>query len=360
MDITASVPDTAPYFDKAVLNLGNVLVNNASATGVSGVDEAAYAGDVSGEETLSALDASLVAQVASGAGTGFSAFKDLDPAIIASVSGDSLPCALDASLINQAGAGASISQIPSIPLAVSPPTGGPDPYLYLSSVQASPGQTAVVTLYLDVTDPNGIQLAALDEAIGFDSGELQVSNIRGLLALAASNDFSTIGTADNQTGVLIVGQAFAGSGLPPMLSFGTDVPVLQFDVSVNADAPVGSLATLTLLHDGTVNGQDKVTAISDNDGALTLTPGMVPTNAGNPAIDGTLTVMAAQPPVTSAPVVTPVTLPPSHVLVPRVIQPVKRIEPLNTTPGNQTIDARDRRCGNFGGIGNAAYGGCHR
>jgi len=56
------------YFDKAVLNLGSVLVNNVAASGVSGVDEAAYLGDVSGEETLGALDASLVDQVASGRG----------------------------------------------------------------------------------------------------------------------------------------------------------------------------------------------------------------------------------------------------------------------------------------------------
>ena len=85
--ITASVPTTAPYLNKAVLNLSSVMVNGTSAAGVSGVDVAAYLGDVSGSGTINALDASLVDQVGSGAGTGFSAFKDLDPAIIGAVSG---------------------------------------------------------------------------------------------------------------------------------------------------------------------------------------------------------------------------------------------------------------------------------
>ena len=229
--------------------------------------------------------------------------------------------------------------IPSIPIGVDPPTGGPDPYLYFSSIQASPGQTAVVTLYLDITDPNGVPLAALDEAIGYDPAILQISNIRGASALEGIAGYSTVGTADNQTGVLLVGQAFAGSGLPPLLPFGTNIAVLQFDVTVNADAPVGSSTTLTLLHDGTINGQDKVTAISDDDGALTFTPGKVPTNAGNPAVDGTLTVIPVAPPpiAASSPVASP------HEVSPTAVKPVRRAEPATSTlvtqtPEQMTID----------------------
>src|SRR5262249_21202568 len=46
--ITASVPASAPYLNKAVLNMGSVYVNSLPAAGVSGVQLAAYIGDVLG------------------------------------------------------------------------------------------------------------------------------------------------------------------------------------------------------------------------------------------------------------------------------------------------------------------------
>ena len=332
------MPTTAPYFDDSLLNLGNVLINNTSGTGVSGVDEAAYYGDVSGEESLNALDASLIDQVGTGAGTGFSAYKDLDPSIIGAVSGDLYPSAEDASLINQQGSGATLPSIPAIPLSVSPAIGGPDPYLYFSASQAGPGQTARVTLYLDVTDPNGVPLAALDEAIGYDPDVLQVSNVYAASALNAIASYGTASTVDNQTGVLLVGQAFAGSGLPPVLPYGTDIAVLQLDVTVNADAPVGSETAVTLLQDGTINGQTKFSAISDNEGALTWTAGMAPSNSGNLAIDGSVTVIPVASVVSAIETSVATTL---TVVQPHIIQPVRRVMPASAatavpvTPVNQ-------------------------
>ena len=57
-------------------------MNGANATGVSSVAVVAYPGDVLGTGLPNATDASLVDQVGSGSGTGFSVFKDLDPVII--------------------------------------------------------------------------------------------------------------------------------------------------------------------------------------------------------------------------------------------------------------------------------------
>ena len=187
--ITASVPTTAPYLDKEVLSLSSVLVNSANAIGTSSVSVVAYPGDVLGTGLPNATDASLVDQVASGSGTGFSVFKDLDPVIIGGVEGGLLLNANDASLIDEAASGATVSQIPSIPVGVSLTFGGPDPYLYVSAIQGTPGETVTETLYLDVTGPNGIQLTALDEAIGFDAGALQISNVRGTGALAALGSY---------------------------------------------------------------------------------------------------------------------------------------------------------------------------
>jgi hypothetical protein len=327
--IAASVPTTAPYLNKALLNLNNVVVNSFAATGASAVDENAYVGNVSGSGSLSSLDASLVNQVGDGSGTGFTEFKDLDPAIIGGVSGDSTLSSLDASLINEAGVGSAVSQIPSVPGGITLVTGGPDPYLYLSAVQGAPGQTVTETLYLDVTNPSGIQLTALDEAIGFNANALQISDVRGASGLSGIGSYSTISNVDNGSGVLLVGQAFMGSGLPAVLPYGTDIAVLQFNVTVNADAAVGSESGLTLLQDGTINGQTKYTAISDNEGALTWTPGKAPSNSGNPAVDGTVTVTPATLPVASAPV-TPTTPP---VVTPvRVVEPVRRVAPVTSLP----------------------------
>ena len=90
------------------------------------------------------------------------------------------------------------------------------------------------TLYLDVTDPHGIQLTALDEAIGFDAGAMQISNIRGTDALMGLGSYQTASSVDNTAGVLLAGQAFMGSGLPPVVPYGTDIPVLQFSVTLNS------------------------------------------------------------------------------------------------------------------------------
>jgi hypothetical protein len=298
LTITASVPTSALYLNKSVLDLETVTVNATPVIGVSGVQIAAYFGDVTGDGHVDALGASLVDQVGSGAGTGFSAYKDLDPSIIGAVSGEKFVSATDASLINQAGSGAAITQIPSTPSGLSLVSGGPDPYLYLSPLQGSAGQTVTETLYLDVTDPNGIELTALDEAIGFGAGELQISNVRGAAGLEALGSYGTASTVDNASGVLLVGQAFMGIGLPPVVPYGTDVAVLQWDVTLNADLSLGGQTPVTLLQDGTISGQTKFTAISDNEGALTWTPGKVPSNSGNPAIDGSVSVVTPAAPTT--------------------------------------------------------------
>ena len=241
----------------------------------------------------------------------------------------------DASLINEAASGATVPQIPSVPPGVSLTFGGPDPYLYLSAVQGSPGQTVTETLYLDVTDPNGIELTALDEAIGFDAEELQVSDVRSALGLAGIGSYATASTVDNGSGVLLVGQPFMGSGLPPVVPYGTDIPVLQFDVTLNADASAGSVTGLTMLQDGTINGQTKYTAISDNEGALTWTPGMAPSNRGNAAIDGSVTVVPASASVVPE-VVAPATSRPA-VEQPKVVEPVRRVTPVSQTLPTTTV-----------------------
>ena len=147
------------------------------------------------KQSLNALDASLVNQVGSGAGTGFSPYKDLDPSIIGSVSRWSTGQRSRCLPHQPAGQRQYHTAVPRVPVNVSPPIGGPDPYLYFTSSQAA-GQTATETFYLDVTDANGVPLSAFDEAIGFDASVLQVSDMRGAW-FGALASYSTAGTADN-------------------------------------------------------------------------------------------------------------------------------------------------------------------
>ena len=190
-------------------------------------------------------------------------------------------------------------------------------------------------MYLDVTDPNGIQLTALDEAIGFDSSVLLVSDVRTASGLAGLGSYATASTVDNGSGALLVGQAFMGSGLPPLVPYGTDVPVLQFDVTLNAAAALGSETGIRLLQYGTVNGQMKYTAISDNEGALTWTPGMAPSNSGNPVIDGSVTVVVPLMATVPSPVDT------THPAVPpEVVEPLRKVRAPSLTSGPVTSMTR--------------------
>lgn len=335
LTITASVPTTAPYLDKSVLNLSSVQVNGANGVGVSGVEVAAYLGDVLGTGLANATAASLVDQVGTGAGTGFSAFKDLDPVIIGGVNGGQFVNANDASLINEAASGATLPQIPAVPGGISLVTGGPDPYLYLSAVQGAPGQTVTETLYLDVTNPNGIQLTALDEAIAFDTSALQVSDVRSTSSLMSLGSYATASTVDNTSGEFLVAQAFMGTGLPPVLPYGTDIPVLQFNVTLNADMSVGSETDLTLLQYGTVNGETQYTAISDNEGALTFTPGKAPSNSGNAAVDGSVTVVS--PTASTAPEAVAATTHGQSVVVGKSVSAVRRATVVSSTPTSNAV-----------------------
>ena len=117
-----------------------------------------------------------------------------------------------------------------------------------------------------------------------------------------------------------------GTGLPPVVPYGTDIPVLQFNVTLNADMGVGSESGLTLLQYGTVNNVTQYTAISDNEGALTWTPGKAPSNSGNAAVDGSVTVVPATTPAVAE--IVGSTSPGPAVVLPTVVEPVRRVMPV--------------------------------
>src|SRR5262249_35782569 len=139
-----TVPNTAPYASKQVINLKNVTLNGGAipSRDDDGVHVAAYMADVVGDRTIDAFDGTKVAQMAAGLGTGFLAFQNADPVIIADASGDGTVDAFDGTKVAQKAAGLTVPQIPDVPTGVNPPVGGPDPVLFVGTAFQLDGQPA--------------------------------------------------------------------------------------------------------------------------------------------------------------------------------------------------------------------------
>jgi Cohesin domain len=297
LTLTATVPATAPYAAKSILDLQNVQVNGTAAGGDAGVEVAAYLGDTSGDRVFGGLDAGLVKQVTVGLGSGFAAYQLADPILIGGVGGNPTFGGLDAALIQQKVVGLVVPQIPNIPGGATPPAGGPDPRLYFVAASARPGETVTVQLRLHVTERAGVEVIALDEAILFDPTRFRVSNVRTGSLIAG---FLTVANVDGTAGTIRISQA--GATLKHFAD-GTDGDVLLLDFTVLADARPGP-TPLNLAQRVAGGGSATVTAVSDNHGALTLTP--APSDRpDDPGVDAVFLVREpARQPIATTPGVT--------------------------------------------------------
>ena len=167
--ILAQVPNSAAssYKSKALLHLGNIVINDSNSTAANsdGIEAVAYLGDVAGTGSFSPLDAALISQVAVGIQTGFAAFPQLDPAIIGDVSGTGNTNSTDVTLMNRLLAGIATPQIPPPPAGLTIPATGPDPTLSLPPVSmATAGRSITVPVNIDTARPadsNGLMEATL-------------------------------------------------------------------------------------------------------------------------------------------------------------------------------------------------------
>ncbi|MCA9247226.1 MAG: hypothetical protein KDA42_08935 [Planctomycetales bacterium] len=115
--LEATVRGAAVASASQVLWLEPLEVNGqrGSARGDEAVQIVSHFGDATGDETLSALDASLVARVAVGLDTGFDAYRLIDPIIVADITGDGTLSALDASYVARKAVGLPQPEIPDPP-----------------------------------------------------------------------------------------------------------------------------------------------------------------------------------------------------------------------------------------------------
>ncbi len=287
LNITADVPDNAPYSAKQVLDLRNISINERTIASIDddAVHVAAYLGDATGNRGYSGLDASLISRVVVGLDTGHAAYPMLDPVILSDVTANGGLSGLDASLVAQKVVGLTVVQIPALPALQPPAPGGPDPKLYIpQTLSGQIGQTITVPLMLDVTDVGGISLQAGDYALSFDPTKFSVANAR--LGTLDATGFGISANVNNTLGTITVSTFATGS--PVNLSFGTSGSVVLLDFTVLAGAALGSSA-IDLEND--IGG----TFTSLNEGGLTLVP--APTNNANDPVDGLFTIQGNTPDV---------------------------------------------------------------
>jgi hypothetical protein len=144
-DVLAVVPNSAAshYKSKELLQLGNIVINHGAITGAvsaNGVHVNAYAGDVTGNDTIDALDVALAYYVAQGKDTGFVAYPLLDPAIVGDLAGDYSVDAGDVSDLAAYVVNLPTSPIPTIPTGLTITPAGPDPTLSLVRMKDEGGR----------------------------------------------------------------------------------------------------------------------------------------------------------------------------------------------------------------------------
>jgi hypothetical protein len=116
-NLVAEVPLTAPYFARQILDIDQVVVNGVA---VQCADDDAlhvvgYLGDTNGSQGYEKEDVTLIQRVVVKADSGFAAWDDLDPLMIADIDGNGLISSLDATRVYQELSGLDRPEIPPLP-----------------------------------------------------------------------------------------------------------------------------------------------------------------------------------------------------------------------------------------------------
>ncbi|MBN8225147.1 MAG: cadherin-like domain-containing protein [Xanthomonadales bacterium] len=284
LDLQAFVPSTAAYGAKQVLDLGEVLVNGQGATDDDAVQVVGYLGDTSGNAAYTTLDGQQIQRVLVKLDSGFAAYRNVDPLIIADINGSGTLTSIDASRVLQEasflmGAAGSVDrpEIPPIPVGGGAINfSGPDPRVDVP-IDATADRGAVVTVPVRIDTALGLESAQLRMA--YDASRFDLVEVR---RGSISGDFGWF-IASTEAGRITVDMtrlaALAGGA-------GT---LLDIDLRVRADALPG-VSPIDLQY------------ARLNDGHLTL--GVVP-QPGADETDGRITVAAqaetGHPEVTAAP-----------------------------------------------------------
>src|SRR5207244_11561506 len=110
----------------------------------------------------------------------FPAFKMAAPTRIGDITQDGQVDSNDADAAAQLAAGNSVANVPARPATPATPIpGGPDPRLYIpTNIVGAVGQTVIVPVLLQVTDPAGVSVTGVDIALRYGASRFAISNLR--------------------------------------------------------------------------------------------------------------------------------------------------------------------------------------
>ncbi len=284
MNLLATVPADANYAAKQVLDIRSIqLSNNVPAIDDDGVAVVAFFGDVSGNGTYSAQDASYIARLGLGIDTGLADYQLLDPVIVGDITGNGAFSATDTSLMLRAAVGIAVPEIPTPLPSGSLLFGGPDPKLSIPrNLNAVPGQSLSIPIDIDsIVNLTGNGLASADLVLYYDPAVLDVTEA-GLGQLVANRTGWMISShIDPIAGRIDISVA----GSRPIE--GTFIgELVQLKATIRTNAPAGGSAI-------NLAATSRSRSTQLNEGFLTLIP--APTDSPHDAIDGLITVTPTSP-----------------------------------------------------------------
>jgi hypothetical protein len=297
VNLQASVPATAPYLQKQVLDLANISLNGGAIPAIDddGVHVAAYFGDVTANGTLTAQDAAQIARLAVGLDNGFAPYAMLDPVVIGDINGNGSVSSTDIVRMLQVAVALPTPEVPALPIpAVSLVSGGPDPKLSIpTNLTANAGDAFEIPVMIDsIVDLTGNGLESADLVIYYDPAVLDITSVTlGDLLSGLNHSWSVAARIDPLAGRIFISAA----GSQPLEGMFVG-ELLQLHATVKASAPAGSSA-LNLA----ASSHNPSRATQLNEGYLTLIP--APTDAADdPGVDGRLTIVQGGAPPASEPV----------------------------------------------------------
>jgi hypothetical protein len=176
INLTANVPVNATYGESQVLQIGSLALNGGAIVGIAdrAVQKVAYLGDASGNRGYSGLDAALIARNSVMIDHGFDAYPLVDPVIIADVTGDGSLSALDASEVASKAVGLPVADIPDLPASnfLTPVPAGIDLVVKVPpGILVGPGGTADAVVSIE----GATGLKAFDLTMEYDTTLLDLT-----------------------------------------------------------------------------------------------------------------------------------------------------------------------------------------
>ena len=274
--ITATVPETTPYYAAHALRFTDVEVNESPVRGDTAVHKVAYFGDADGNRRIQSLDASLVSRIAVLLDSGFDNYRLTDPRIVADATGDGRVTSMDAAYIAQKAVLLPRPEIPDLPSPLPPLVpGGIDPVVSVpQGIVAQPG--SVVHMPVNIDGPGEAGLQSFDLQFTYDTRLLDLTNADVKLAGLTSKGWTMLVNADDAHGVVYV-SAFAANPMTECVGSILDL-AFRVPVGVSGRSVIGVAPSP---NGGGLNGGELV--LTTVDGSIVITPTVARSRAGSNA-----------------------------------------------------------------------------